>query len=152
MIYYTIWGSIYGAAIFPKTLTESITEDDENTKTLIESYRHLINEYDWDYTIEKQTEEKSTPNTPNNDLKSIDNSNKNPIDLQSHSVVSVLGHQILEKVEQLKMVKFSDLKNLSKTLKTNSDLEMLIKEQLIDKIKITKKGATMYAKILNDKK
>ena len=150
LIYYTIWGSIYGAAIFPKTLTESITEDDENTKTLIESFRHLINEYNWDYTIEKQTEEKSTPNTPINDLKSSDKNNENPVDSQSHSVVSVLGYQILEKVEQLKKVKFSDLKNVSKTLKTNSDIEKLIKEQLLDKIKITKKGATMYAEVLND--
>ena len=38
IIYYSLWGSIYGAAILPKTSTALITDDKNNLKTLITAF------------------------------------------------------------------------------------------------------------------
>jgi hypothetical protein len=157
LIYYTIWGSIYGAAILPKTLTESVTEDKSNIKTLINAFYDTLEEYQnakiTDYTIPENPIEKT-------ELERKEPSNKAPIESSDKTktvnepneiyepTISVLGRQLLEKVEQKKKVKLADLKTLSKSFKTNKDVEDLIKNQLSNKIKVTKEDRTYYAEKL----
>jgi hypothetical protein len=47
-------------------------------------------------------------------------------------------------------MKLADLKSVSKSFKTNGDVQHLINSQLQDKIKVTKKGATMYAELIDN--
>jgi hypothetical protein len=49
-----------------------------------------------------------------------------------------------------KKIKLTDLKSLSKSFKTNGDVENLINSQLQDRIKVTKKGSTMYAELIDN--
>ena len=159
LIYYTIWGSIYGAAILPKTLTESITEDKLNVKSLISAYSETIGEYQKKKAEGHLEKESQTQTTEPEKKKQIDEELKtspNKSNTVSESTekyrptISVLGSQILEQVEMKKKVKLSDLKSLSKSFKTNGDVEKLINSQLQDRIKLTKKGSIMYAELIDN--
>lgn len=159
LIYYTLWGSIYGAAILPKTLTESITEDKSNVRTLISAYSETIGEYQ-NYKTESHKEIESTIITTEPVKKEQVQEDLNTSSIESNTVnepiekytpqISVLGSQILEQVETKKKMKLADLKSLSKSFKTNGDVENLINSQLKDRIKVTKKGSTMYAELIDN--
>ncbi len=159
LIYYTLWGSIYGAAILPKTLTESITEDKSNVKILISAYAETIEEYQKSKTESHIEIESSQSNTEPEKTGQIEEDSK-ASSIESNTVneptekytptISVLGSQILEQVELKKKMKLADLKSISKSFKTNGDVEHLINSQLQDKIKVTKKGATMYAELIDN--
>jgi hypothetical protein len=159
LIYYTLWGSIYGAAILPKTLTESITEDKSNVKILISAYAETIEEYQKSKTeshieiesSQSKTEpEKTGQIEENSKASSIESNIVNEPTEKYTPIISVLGSQILEQVELKKKMKLADLKSISKSFKTNGDVEHLINSQLQDKIKVTKKGATMYAELIGN--
>jgi hypothetical protein len=159
LIYYTLWGSIYGAAILPKTLTESITEDKSNVKTIISVYSETIGEYQklktesqLEKEIQKQITKPETKEQIDIELKTASNesSTVNEPPEKYRPTLSVLGSQILEQVETTRKIKLADLKSLSKSLKTNGDVENLINNQLQDRIKITKKGTTMYAELIDN--
>jgi hypothetical protein len=159
LIYYTLWGSIYGAAILPKTLTESITEDNSNVKTLISVYNKTIREYQniktESYTETQSYISKTEPEEKlqvQEDLKdsSIQSSSVNEPTEKYIPPISFLGNQILEQVQIKKKMKLSDLKILSKSFKTNRDVENVINSQLKDRIKITKKGSIMYAELIDN--
>jgi len=150
LIYYALWGSIYGAATLPKTLTEAVTDDNSNIKSLIIAFNDIIN--DFDKTQSDAIIKEPVP-TKEVDLTIIEKSEQ--YDRESSTVnepkepyqtpISVLGSQLLEQVETKKKVKLSDLIKLSKSFKKNSDIEDLINNQLRDKIKVTKEGRTMFA-------
>ncbi|WP_141234809.1 hypothetical protein [Flectobacillus sp. BAB-3569] len=159
LIYYTLWGSIYGAAILPKTLTESITEDKSNVKTLISAYSKTFGEYQNNKT-ERRIETESSIITiepekkeqVQEDLK-VSSTESNTVNEPTEKYIpsiSILGSQILEQVEMKKKIKLADLKSFSKSFKTNGDVENLINSQLQDRIKVTKKGSTMYAELINN--
>jgi hypothetical protein len=159
LIYYTLWGSIYGAAILPKTLTESIAEDKSNVKTLISIYSAIIEEYQKNKTESKIEIESSQTKTEQEkkkqikeDLKasSIESNTVNEPTEKYSPAISDLGSQVLEQVEFKKKMKLADLKSISKSFKTNGDVENLINSQLQDRIKVTKKGATMYAELIDN--
>tara|TARA_B110000238_G_scaffold37481_1_gene39405 strand:+ start:1228 stop:3096 length:1869 start_codon:yes stop_codon:yes gene_type:complete len=143
IIYYSIWGSIYGAAILPKTTTELITDDKNRLKTLITAFERTWNTYV--PSKELSLEENKTF------LKS-DKSEKNivsePSDVYSKPI-SVLASEILEIIKKNKKVKLAELKSLSKKFKTNSDVENLISNEIKEKVTVTKEGKTTYA-ILKD--
>lgn len=153
LIYYALWGSIYGAATLPKTLTEAVTDDNSNVKSLIIAFNDVINDFG------KMQSDEIIP-TKEADLTRIEKSEEKPIqyDRESYTVnepkapyktpISVLGSQLLEQVEAKKKVKLSDLIKLSKSFKKNSDIEDLINNQLSDRIKVTKEGRTMFAEII----
>lgn len=159
LIYYTLWGSIYGAAILPKTLTESITEDKSNVEILISAYAETIEEYQKSKTESRREIESSQSKTEPEKTRQIEEDSKAST-IESNSVneptekytptISVLGSQILKQVELKKKMKLADLKSISKSFKTNGDVEHLINNQLQDKIKVTKKGATMYAELIDN--
>lgn len=159
LIYYTLWGSIYGAAILPKTLTESITEDKSNVKTLISAYSKTIGEYQNNKT-ERQIETESSISTTEPEKKEQVQKDLKASSIESNTVneptekyipsISALGSQILEQVEMKKKIKLADLKSFSKSFKTNGDVENLINSQLQDRIKVTKKGSTMYAELIDN--
>ena len=159
LIYYTLWGSIYGAAILPKTLTESITEDKSNLKTLITAYSEAIGEYQKNKTeilvdIEssQNKNEQEKKKQIEEDLKaSSKESNKVNEPTEKYSpTISVLGSQILEQLKLKKKIKLTDLKSISKSFKTNKEVENFINSQLQDRIKVTKKGATLYAELIDN--
>jgi hypothetical protein len=159
LIYYTIWGSIYGAAILPKTLTESITEDKSNVKTIISAYAETIGEYQkhkaeshLEKEIQKQTTEPEIKEQIDEGLKTTSNELNivNEPTEKYRPTLSVLGSQILQQVEITKKIKLAELKCLSKSFKTIGDVENLINNQLHDRIKITKKGATMFAELIDN--
>lgn len=154
LIYYTLWGSIYGAAILPKTLTELITDDKSNIKKLIAAFSKTIGEYQNVKLTDYQRKEVPIEKTEfkrdelNSVISNISSDNKKALNEPNeiyNPTISVLGSLLLEKVEQNKKVKLADLKNISKNFKTNKDIEDLIKAQLNDKIKISKEGRTYYA-------
>lgn len=158
LIYYTLWGSIYGAAILPKTLTESITENQSNVKIIISAYSETIGEYQklktvshLEKEIPKQTLESELKEQIDIELKTTLNESNtvNEPTEKYRPTLSVLGSQILEHVETTRKIKLADLRSLSKSLKTNGDVENLINNQLQDRIKITKIGATMYAELID---
>jgi hypothetical protein len=161
LIYYTLWGSIYGAAILPKTLTESITEDKSNVMTLISAYSKTIGEYQKNKT-ESHIEVESTQSKPEQEAKEqIEENSKDSTIITKRvneptnkysSTISVLGGQILEQIELKKKMKLTDLKSISKSFKTNSDVENLINSLLHEKIKVTKNGATKYAELIDNGK
>lgn len=159
LIYYTLWGSIYGAAILPKTLTESITEDKTNVKVLISAYAETIEEYQKGKTeshianesSQSKSEQKKTGQIEEDSkASSIESNTVNEPTEKYTPTISVLGSQILEQVELKKIMKLADIKSISKSFKTNGDVEYLINSQLQDKIKVTKKGATMYAELIDN--
>ena len=158
IIYYSLWGSIYGAAILPKTLTDSITEDKSNVKTLIEAFGNTIRDYGKtkqqiqdDVIKNKKTEPEKNVTSKEPTHQSIDANRVNEPTDNYKLTVSVLGNQILEQIELKNKVKLSDLMKLSNSFKKQSDIESLIKNQLIDKIKVTKEGRIKYAiKIVGD--
>jgi hypothetical protein len=160
LIYYTLWGSIYGGAIFPKTLTESITEDTSNLKTLISVYSKTIGEYQNNKT-ESHTETESSISTTEPEKKVQVQEDLKASSIESNSAyeptekyipkISSLGSQILEQVELKKKMKLSELKSLSKSFKKNLDIENLINSELQDRIKVTKKGSTKYAELIDNR-
>jgi hypothetical protein len=159
LIYYTLWGSIYGAAILPKTLTESITEDKSNVKILISAYAETIGEYQKCKTeshIEIESSESKTEQEITGQIEedskasSIESNTVNEPADKFTLTISVLGSQIIEQVELKKKMKLAELKSISKSFKTNGDVEHLINSQLQDKIKVTKKGDTMYAELIDN--
>jgi hypothetical protein len=163
LIYYTLWGSIYGAAILPKTLTESITEEKSNVKKLISAYSETIGEFQNNKTenhkeigsmiiaSEPEKPEKKKHVQGKLNAQSIIGSNiVNEIIENYTPPISFLGSQILEQVGMKKKIKLADLKSLSNSFKTNGDVENLINSQLKDKIKVTKYGSTMYAVLIEN--
>ena len=159
LIYYTLWGSIYGAAILPKTLTESITEDKSNLKILIAAYSEAIGEYqknkteihiDIESSQNKTEQEKKKQIEEDLKASSIESNKVNEPTEKYSPTISVLGSQILEQVELKKKIKLTDLKSISKSFKTNKDVENLINRELQDRIKVTKKGATLYAELIDN--
>lgn len=159
LIYYSLWGSIYGAAILPKTLTESITEDKSNVKTLLIAFSETIVEYQKIKTREQPLDDNldneikpDKKELMNEEIKGISNQIKSlnePVE-KYQPAISVLGSQILEQVVTKKKVKLSDLMYLSKSFKKQSDIEDIIKNQLLNKIKVIKEGRTMFAEKLED--
>lgn len=146
IIYYSIWGSIYGAATFPKTLTENLTLKTSNLNTLLIVYADIIQMFK-NISVEEtigQLELLSTEK-PNNKVNKVNEPKPSYL-----KPISILGNQVLEIINLKSEVKLSELKNISKSFKRNSDIENLINSELSDKIKVIKKGRTMYA-VKNDK-
>lgn len=142
LIYYTLWGSIYGAASLPKTLTEFITENTQNLQTFMVAYRNTISSY----------------------LKSVDTIASETLDAsigsdaivsefiqKDNNIISILGNEILEKIRLKSKIKLSELVKLSKIFKKQTDVEEFIKLQLDNKIKISKNGKSLYAEEITDK-
>lgn len=144
IIYYSLWGSIYGAAILPKTTTEFVTDDKNNLKTLITAFERTLNTYI--PSEELISEETKT-------FLKLDKTEENiasePSDVYSKPI-SVLASKILEIIKEKKKVKLAELKSISKKFKTNSDVQNLISNEIDETVRVTKVGRTMYA-ILKDK-
>ena len=154
LIYYTIWGSIYGATILPKTLTESITEDKSNIKTLIDAYSESICEFQKSHTSEiliKENLNDKSENKIKEQQAKKSKEVKTEVIIGNETVrnylpsISVLGSQILEQVESKRKVKLSELIVLSKTFKNHSDLKDFIEYELPNKIKVTRENGINYA-------
>lgn len=144
IIYYSLWGSIYGAAILPKTTTETITDDSENLKTLVTAFDKALSLYKPTQIINSQ-EENPQPVSKKKRQKEINNSAvSEPSDIYSKPV-SVLATKVLEIIQEKKKAKISDLKSISKSFKKNSDVEELILEELKETVSFKKEGRTMYA-------
>lgn len=159
LIYYTLWGSIYGAAILPKTLTEIITDDKSNVKTLILAFNDIITELreinpnpqsKEVFEVKKSEPEKLKPLKVERKQPLTESNALNEPSEKYGKTISVLGNQLLEQVELKKKVKLADLKSLSKSFKSNTDVENFINSQLKEKIKVTKKKRTMYAEKIEE--
>ncbi len=140
MVYYSIWGSIYGAAILPKTATEIITNDSENIKTLVTAFDDVLNAYKPIQIINSQ-KEKIKSISKKQEEKKIDNIVSKPI--------SVLATKILQMVKEKKKIKLVDLKSISKKFKKNRDIEDLINEEIRETVIVKKERRTMYAILKN---
>ncbi|MBD0831650.1 hypothetical protein [Aestuariibaculum sediminum] len=144
IIYYSLWGSIYGAAILPKTTTELITDDRNNLKTLITAFESTLNTY----VPSKELSSEGAETFLKSD-KTEENIASEPSDVYSKPI-SVLASKILEILKEKKKVKLADIKSISKKFKTNSDVENLITNEIGETVRVTKEGRTMYA-ILKEK-
>ncbi len=111
IIYYSLWGSIYGAAIIPKTTTELITDDSKNLETLITAFDRALSDYK---PIQEQKEtEENIVSEPNNSL----------------------ANKIIEIVKKEKKVSLTNLKKeFKKSFKTNKDVENFINDNLKENI------------------
>jgi hypothetical protein len=157
LIYYTLWGSIYGAAILPKTLTESFLEDKTNVNIFISVYADIVCDFQNSKLedvlvnsipdINSLSGEKELLSTEEGSI--VRDANTVIVSMPKYiSPISTLGYQILDLVGIKRQIKLSDLKSLSRQLKTNGDVENLINSQLHDKVKIIKRGMTKYAELI----
>jgi hypothetical protein len=151
IIYYSIWGAIYGASIIPKTLTEVIAESNANLKIIISSFDHTIKAFnsftDNDpITIDTFDTEKVSEvvSTTTKEIQQENNivSEPEPTYRQEYTV---LGQLILQTVETHKKVKLADIKATSKKFKNLDDIEDIIKNELSQLINLTKEGRTKFA-------
>lgn len=132
MIYYSLWGSIYGAAILPKTATKIITDDDNNIKTLTALFNDTLRFYQPNKTTDLQNIKKK--------VNIVSESN----DIYPKPL-STIGTKVLQIIQKKKKIKLSELKSISKNFKKNSDIEKLILDELKESIYVKKDGRTMYA-------
>jgi hypothetical protein len=157
IIFFTVWGSIYGAASFPKTLTQSVTEDKSNSGILISAYLEIIGDYQGfgnSGQIEVERFENKTEQRVSGEIKkaslesSIETYEVSDSVEKNASLISVVGDQILERVELKGRIKLADLKVISKSFRTIGDVEIYINSHLQTKIRVTKKGTTRYAELI----
>lgn len=153
IIYYSIWGAIYGASIIPKTLTEGIAESNTNLKTIISAFDFTIKTFNSLTDNEPITNDiivtKKVSETANTTTKKVQKENNIVSELEptySQKYTS-LGKLILHTVETHKKVKLSDIKTTSKKFKNLDDIEDIIKNELSQLINLTKEGRTKYATI-----
>lgn len=151
IIYYSIWGAIYGASIIPKTLTEVISESNTNLKTIISAFDHTIKTFNSftdnepitndTFVTEKVSEIVSTTTK---DVQQENNivSEPEPTYRQEYTA---LGQLILQTVVTHKKVKLADIKATSKKFKNLDDIEDIIKNELSQLINLTKEGRTKFA-------
>ena len=148
IIYYSLWGSIYGAAILPKTTTDLITDNKNNLKTLITAFEKTLNTYEPSKELGSREEIKTSWKSDN-----LDEEDKHiasePSDIYSKPI-SILATKIVEIIKEKKKVKLTDLKLISKNFRKNSDVESLISSELGETVRVTKEGRTMYA-VLKEK-
>ena len=149
IIYYSLWGSIYGAAILPKTTTELITGDKKNLKTVISAFEETLNTYQPTQVINSEESKKTWNSNKLEESKVDKNIVSEPSDTYSNPI-SILATKIIEIIKENKKIKLSELKSISKIFKTNSDVENLISSELKEIITVTKEGRTMYA-VLKEK-
>lgn len=148
IIYYSIWGAIYGASIIPKTLTEVIAESNTNLKTIISAFDKTIKTFNT-FTDNDQIETEKVNETVATTTKEIQNENNivaepEPTYKQEYTA---LGQLILQTVETHKKVKLADIKATSKKFKTIADIEDIIKTELSQVIILTKEGRIKFATI-----
>jgi hypothetical protein len=151
IIYYSIWGAIYGASIIPKTLTEVIAESNTNLKTIISAFDHTIKTFNsftdnepitYDtFVTEKASEIVSTTTK---DVQQENNIVSEPEPTYRQEYTS-LGQLILQTVESHKKVKLADIKATSKKFKNLDYIEEIIKNELSQLINLTKEGRTKFA-------
>ncbi len=151
IIYYSIWGAIYGASIIPKTLTEVIAESNTNLKTIISAFDHTIKTFNsftdnepitYDtFVTEKASEIVSTTTK---DVQQENNIVFEPEPTYRQEYTS-LGQLILQTVESHKKVKLADIKATSKKFKNLDYIEEIIKNELSQLINLTKEGRTKFA-------
>lgn len=153
IIYYSIWGAIYGASIIPKTLTEVIAESNTNLKTIISAFDHTIKTFNSftdnePITIDTFVTEKVSEvvSTSTKEIQQENNivSEPEPTYRQEYTA---LGQLILQTVETHKKVKLADIKATSKKFKNLDDIEDIIKNELSQLINLTKEGRTKFATI-----
>ena len=153
IIYYSIWGAIYGASIIPKTLTEVIAENNTNLKTIISAFDLTITTFnsftDNDQITNDPIVTEKISETATTTTKEIQNENNivaEPEPTYSQEYTT-LGQLILQTVETHKKVKLADIKATNKKFKTIDDIEDIIKNELNQLINLTKEGRTKYATI-----
>ncbi len=152
LIYYSIWGSIYGAAILPKTLTDAVTDENYNMTTLLASFKSTVDEFSQSYLLSETIKDQIISNSGFeiiNEIGQIQSTTFESNENKAMPLISVLGNRILEKVKFSKKVKISELKVLSKSFKRNADIEGYILNELSDFINITKIGSAVYAEIID---
>lgn len=151
IIYYSIWGAIYGASIIPKTLTEVIAESNTNLKTIISTFDHTIKTFNSftdnepitnDTFVTEKVSEIVSPTTK--DVQQENNIVSEPDPTYSQEYTA-LGQLILQTVETHKKVKLADIKATSKKFKNLDDIEDIIKNELSQLINLTKEGRTKFA-------
>lgn len=115
IIYYSIWGCVYGAASLPKTLTEAFLNDDENILTLIKSYKNsigLIIENTSSKNDSVISKEENNLMEPNSSTECNDNT----------PILSQMAEKILRIIETNGP---TELKNLKEMLKAKNQNEIL---------------------------
>jgi|GEM_PF-6119621 len=153
IIYYSIWGAIYGASIIPKTLTEAIVESNTNLKTIISAFDLTVKAFNSYSDNDKITNE---PILTDKAIETIDTTIQEK-QLDNNSVAepeppygqayTTLGQLILQTVESHKKIKLSDIKATSKKFRSLDDIEGIIKNELSKQINLTKEGRTKFATI-----
>jgi hypothetical protein len=150
IIYYSIWGAIYGASIIPKTLTEVIAESNINLKSIISAFDKTIKTFNT-FTDNDPIACEKVNETFATKTKEIQNENNIVTDPKRtyKQKYTALGQLILQTVETHKKVKLADIKSTSKQFKTLDDIEDIIKTELNQVISLTKEGRVKFA-IIND--
>lgn len=158
LIYYSIWGAIYGVAILPKTLTEIVTGDSKNLNVIITAFNSILNNFnlviDTKYIEKVDNEKDDTFKEPNKVMKTdgtyIDSYSITKPNLINNSSFSKSAILILDLLELNKKLKLSEFNRLSKAFKVKGFLENIIKNELSDRVVLIKEGRTMYAKLKDD--
>lgn len=150
IIYYSIWGAIYGASIIPKTLTEVISESNTNLKTIISAFDQTIKSFnsftDNDQITNDPIVTKKVNETSATTTKETQNENNIVVEHEPtyRQEYTALGQLILQTVKTHKKVQLADIKATSKKFKTIADIENIIKTELNKVISLTKEGQVKF--------
>lgn len=157
IIYYSIWGAIYGASIIPKTLTEVIVDSNTNLKTIISVFYQTIKSFNSFTDNDQITNDPIVGEKVNETSATITKGTQNENNIVAEyeptykQEYTALGHLILKTVETHKKVKLVDIKATSKKFKTIDDIEDIIKAELNKVISLTKEGRVKFATIKDNR-
>lgn len=158
LFYYSLWGSIYGAASLPKTLTQMVTGDNKNVQILINSYSETLLDFEKNkgkcfVLIEDNLRQLSNSGSNQIVSKSLSSETKtnnlNEPKERYELDFSDLGKKMIEILKLKKEVMLKDLLFLSRDFKTNGDVESFIDKDLKGFLRVVKKGRVKYAEIID---
>jgi hypothetical protein len=151
IIYYSIWGSIYGASIFPKTQTQLITDNSTNIKVFISELDKIVDSLAMNSFVDDVSNEHITTEMHKDSLQiektEVLGENKISSNLNEYNSKenSELINLILLLVKKNGKIKLTEIKAANKKFKNVDDISEIIISKLSQQIILTKDGKTRYA-------
>jgi len=143
IIYYSIWGSIYGAAIFPKTTTDILAESETSSRILLSIFDQTTESFkalsDSNFSTSENIKTRTFTNAeiPENVVKRKSD--------RKTAKWSEKAQLILDFVSKHGKVRLANLKTISPEFKNISNVESVITGELSDQISIKLEGRSKVA-------
>lgn len=149
VIYYSLWGAIYGASDVPKTLTQSIVEIDRNMEILLSAFEDVTAAFTICHDNRKVAAGISDETALERIAQERQEQKQSRLGAESESKcedpVAEMSRVILEMVERRGSVPLTEIKNESPKFRTNKDVENFIVKEMNDSVVVKKEGRKMVA-------